>query len=157
MKKVIIIALATTLGMGGVAMARGYGDHYGMGGCKAGMFGMKGGRHNKGVFSERMIKKLDLNEKQTKQVRAIVDQSRDKFRDIKDDMRDNRRELFDMVSNGKVNKSKARKLADAQGKHMADMIMLRISTKADIYQVLTPEQREKANELRDTYGGMRGH
>src|SRR6266404_362057 len=47
---------------------------------------------------------------------------------------------------------RARQLADAQGKAMAELALLRVQTMRRVREVLTPEQRERMDQMRERGG-----
>jgi len=123
------------MGYGGPGM--GYGGH-----------GMGYSRH--GFDSEaridRMAAMLDLTKEQRDKVRAIVDKSTPKTRELRDKIADNRAQLRTLVQQDKAKDADVRKLADERGKLVAEMIVQRTKVKNEIHAVLTPEQREKMQQ-----------
>ena len=123
------------MGFGGPGMGRG---EYGMG----------YGRH--GFDSEaridRMADVLDLSKDQRAKVRAIVDKSTPKTRELRDKIAENRTQLHALMLQDKPKDADIRKLADEKGKLVAEMIVQRTKVKSEIHAVLTPEQREKAQQ-----------
>lgn len=119
---------AQGMGFGGPGM--GYGPH----------------RFDPEARIERMADQLDLTKEQRDKVRAIVDKSRPQTRELRDKLADNRKQLRTLVQQGNAKEADVRKLADAQGKLMADMIVQRTKVRNEIHAVLTPEQREKLQQ-----------
>lgn len=129
--------------------------------------GMDHHRH-RGFDSEqrinRLADRLELSAEQRDKVRAIVDKSRPALRAVHDKMRDNRKAMHALMQEEKVSEaanapsmargprldpirdSDIRKLADARGKLVAEMTVLRARMKSDIHAVLTPEQRDKLKQ-----------
>ena len=100
---------------------------------------------------ERMAKHLGLSKDQVQAARAIEDKYRPKLREVEDRMSDNHKALAEL----KAGDPKLRELADAGGKAMADMIVLRTQMKDEMDKVLTDAQREK---MKSHMGGMaHGH
>jgi Spy/CpxP family protein refolding chaperone len=91
---------------------------------------------------ERMTKHLGLSKAQVQAVRDIEDRYRPKLREVEDRMSDNHKALAAL----KGDDGKLRELADAGGKTMADMIVLRSQMRGEIDKVLTDAQREKMHE-----------
>ncbi len=113
-----------------------------------GGYGMGYGRH--GFDSEarvdRMAAMLDLTKEQRDKVRAIVDKSTPKTRELRDKIADNRTQLHALMQQDKPKDADIRKLADEKGKLVAEMIVQRTKVRSEIHAVLTPEQREKVQQ-----------
>jgi Spy/CpxP family protein refolding chaperone len=133
----------------------GAGCGYGPGAMGAGPQGMGFGgpgmgyglhRMDSEARIERMADALDLTKEQRDKVRAIVDKSRPQTRELRDKLADNRKQLHTLVQQGSAKEADVRKLADTQGKLMADMIVQRTKVRNEIHAVLTPEQREKLQQ-----------
>jgi len=135
-------------GAGPGAMGYGPGMGHRGNGMGPGGYGMGYGRH--GFDSEaridRMAAMLDLTKEQREKVRAIVDKSTPKTRELRDKLADNRTQLRTLVQQDKAKDADVRKLADEQGKLVAEMIVQRTKVKNEIHAVLTPEQREKVQQ-----------
>jgi len=149
MKKSIKILLIATAIVGSVAaglayaMPSGSGEH-----CMHGGRGM--GFGHRGMDSEshvdRMAERLELTKEQRDKVRAIVDKTRPQTRELRDKLSENRKQLQTLTQQGTAKEREIRKLADNQGKLIADMIVQRSKEKGEINAVLTPEQREKMQQ-----------
>lgn len=131
-------------GPGGGPGAMGFGGP-GMG---HGGYGMGYGRHgfDSEARIERMAAVLDLTKEQRDKVRAIVDKSTPKTRELRDKIADNRTKLHALMQQEKPKDAEVRKLADEKGKLVAEMIVERTKVKSEIHAVLTPEQREKMQQ-----------
>ncbi len=92
---------------------------------------------------ERMAHKLGLSKDQVASLRAIADKARPQSRDIRDRMADAHRALDTLRKGINPDETQLSAAADAQGKAIADMIVLQAATRAQIDKVLTPEQLKK--------------
>jgi Spy/CpxP family protein refolding chaperone len=149
--KVVLIAAAVTGTMtAGIAIADSQSDAPS---CGRGQHAMGSGRHHGDHESriERMADVLGLTKDQRDAVRAIVDKSRPQQRALRDTLRENRKQLHAQMQQGTPSASEMRKVADAQGRAIADMIVLRTKTQADINAILTQEQREQFLEMRKSH------
>ena len=164
MKKSIKTMLIVTAIAGGVtaglahAMPPGSGES-----CLHGGRGMGFGHHGMDADShvDRMAERLDLTKEQRDKVRAIVDKTRPQTRELRDKLSENRKQLQTLTQQGTAKESEIRKLADNQGKLIADMIVQRSKVQGEISAVLTPEQREKMQQRFEQRGrfplsGQRG-
>jgi periplasmic protein CpxP/Spy len=148
MKRSIKTLLVAATLAGGITAGLAYAMPPGHGeGCAHGR-GMSFGRH--GVDSEmridRMSEALDLTHEQRDKVRAIVDKARPATRQLRDKLADNHHQLRALMQQDNPKDSEVRKLADAQGKLIADMIVQRTKVQSEIRAVLTPEQRERLQQ-----------
>ncbi|KPK11495.1 MAG: hypothetical protein AMJ68_05570 [Acidithiobacillales bacterium SG8_45] len=156
MNKLATAAIATVMLAGSAPLAMAdsdryegrYEKHHGDG------YGHHGYGHHgygKGCGSiERMTEELNLDEKQVAKLRAIKDQYRPQKQALRDKYRANRKALRDLMDKDSVKESDIRKLADAQGKIKADMIVLKKKMKLEMRDVLTKEQRAKWKEMRES-------
>jgi Spy/CpxP family protein refolding chaperone len=153
--KTLLIASAIAGGVAAVAVQAappwgGAGCGYGPGASGAGFggHGMGHGAHRMDPEAriERMADMLDLSKEQRDQVRAIVDKSRPQARELRDKLADNRKQLHALVQQGNAKEADVRKLADAQGKLTADLIVQHTKVRSEIQALLTPEQREKLQQ-----------
>jgi Spy/CpxP family protein refolding chaperone len=141
-KSVVTAALITTL-VAGLAS--------GAASAHRGGFGGEGFGHGmgEGHGMERMAEGLDLSASQRTSMRAIEDKYRPQMRTLHDQMSDSRKALRDLTAQGKPDESKVRSLADAQGKAMADSIVLRTRMFGEMQQLLTEAQRAKLRDFRE--------
>lgn len=113
----------------------------------AGMGGMPFGGRMGGML--RMMDALDLTQEQREQIWSVMDEKRTQMRTYMVSTHEGRKQLHEAAAEGDYDAAQVRKLADAQGKAMADMIVLRTQTWAQIQSMLTPEQQAKFTELRN--------
>ena len=90
--------------------------------------GMERGRH------AMQLRTLGLSEAQQDQVFKIF--------------HDSRPAVYEQIKQLR----RARQLADAQGKAMAELALLRVQTMRRVREVLTPEQRERMDQMRERGG-----
>lgn len=107
-----------------------------------------------GVFAERLAGKLarlswtlDLDDAQRAEVRAIVEAALPEAQVLAQALRTNRQDLLQGSQGGAFDEGFVRTIADAQGELLAELIVLKESTKADIYGVLNPAQQLMLDEL----------
>jgi Spy/CpxP family protein refolding chaperone len=137
-------AIAGSLAAGlALAMPPGGGET-----CMHGGHGMGFGRHgmDSDASIERMAQRLDLTTEQRDKVRAIVDKARPQTRVLRDKLAENHKQLHALTQQGTAQEAEVRKLADSQGKLIADMIVQHNKERSEINAVLTPAQREKLRQ-----------
>ena len=103
-----------------------------------------------GVLPLAMIRRglaqLDLSQEQKAQIRGIIEQHRQEFQALSQRAVPGRRALADAVSSGDegIIRQRVSELSAVQ----LDEALLAAKVRADVFKVLTPEQREKAAALR---------
>lgn len=95
---------------------------------------------------ERMAGALDLTREQREQMRSIMEKIRPAMQPLRERLRDNRKQLQTLAQQDKAAEGAVRRLADMQGKALADMIVLRSRMHSEMRALLTPAQRRKMQE-----------
>ncbi len=108
--------------------------------------GMERGRH------AMQLRTLGLSEAQQDQVFKIFHDSRPAVYEQIKQLRRARLELGKLAGAERFDSARARQLADAQGKAMAELALLRVQTMRRVREVLTPEQRERMDQMRERGG-----
>ena len=160
MNKIATTLMISSLVLGGFAVANASDDddHYERRGY-SGKYCDKDDKHFGSRF-ERMTERLNLSEGQTKQVRSIRDNFRPKITTLADKMRDNRKQLREVMHEDTIDQGKVKQLAQVIGDLKTDKIILRAEMKAKMHKVLTKEQREEMKEWkgrRDYDHGYKHH
>ena len=151
----VTIALAGGLMAAIPAFAHAYGGHRGC--MPMNHVSMHGGIGDADGWTERMAHRLDLTKDQLTAVRAIVDRHRPELRTLRDQMADNHKQLSELKKQSAMDEGRLRTLADAQGKTIADLIVLRTEMRGEIDKVLTDKQREKLHHRHGRDGGWKSH
>lgn len=97
---------------------------------------------------ERMAEELELTDEQQEQIKQVYRQSRPRFLKLRDAMEDNRKALRKLDPEDARYRQQVARLAREQGVLVEKMIKARSHVRAKIHAILTPEQREKARDLR---------
>ena len=104
------------------------------------------GRHG-GRTLHWMTRQLNLTDAQQAQIKTIMKAEHTKIQPLMQQLRQNR-QAQDASLTGSFDEAKAQAFAASQAQIMTNVIVERERTKSQIYAVLTPEQRQKALELR---------
>jgi len=128
---VIAIVLASAAGLATAATQR-----YGGGG--------RFGRH--GGMLKRMTRELNLTEAQQTQIKSIMMAEKEKVQPLRQQLRQNEQAENNAI-NGTFDQAHALAFAGKQSQIMNDLIVEKERTKSQIYAVLTPDQRQKAQQL----------
>jgi len=153
--KSLLVVMAITGAVGaGLAYAFPSGGEHG---CRDGAHSMsfeghRGGYGDSDRMIEHMASSLDLSKQQRDAMYAIVDKARPQTRELRDRLVETHKQLRALTQQGTPKESEVRKLADAQGKAIADMIVLRTKVRAEIRGVLTDAQRQQLDQWRGQHG-----
>ncbi|HYA36898.1 MAG TPA: Spy/CpxP family protein refolding chaperone [Candidatus Methylomirabilis sp.] len=152
----VVMAITGAVGAGlayalppGGAPACPHGAH----GERAMNFEGHGGYADSDRMIEHMAASLNLSKQQRDAMYAIVDKARPQTRELRDRLIENHKQLRALTQQGAPKESEVRKLADAQGKAIADMIVLRTKIRTEIRGVLTDAQRQQLDQWRKQRGG----
>ncbi len=105
-----------------------------------------------GRFGQRLMahiaRRLDLTDAQQAQIKSIIQDERQKAAPLLVQAASNRAKLREATTGGKFDEAQVRPLANQQAQTLAELIVTRERVKSRIYtEVLTPEQRTKADQL----------
>ena len=143
MKKIIVALIAiVTLALGAVFVSAQKSDH--KGGHEGRGF-KRGGHHRGGGM---MLRGLDLTDAQKTQVKEIMDASKAKVQPLRASMKANREKLRLATENGKFDEAQVLSIANENASVSAQLLVERQRTKAQIFNILTPEQREKSAQMK---------
>lgn len=112
-----------------------------------------------GRFLRRLARVLDLTDEQKDQIQAILEEAQVENEPLREQMQANREAIREATQGGAFfeNEAQVIALAEAQGALHAQMIVSHQRVKATIFQILTPEQQEKLENLEGMFeGGRRG-
>ena len=97
---------------------------------------------------KRLAAFLDLTAAQRSEIRSLVQKEKAEIRRLADLLRQNRAALGETGLPGEFDDAVVRAYAEEQSGHVADLIVIRQRIRSGVGAVLTPEQREKAADLR---------
>ena len=106
-----------------------------------------------GPGMERMADHLNLSKEQRQAMHAIEDKYRPEMRDLRQLLADNRAALMKMDAGD----AKLQETAEAQGKTLADTMILRKKMHAELDKVLTEEQRQTLGKMMARHQGGNMH
>lgn len=140
MKKATIAILAiAVLGLGAIFI---FAQKDGM---KRGGFG---GKFGEGMFL-RMAEKLNLTDEQKTQVKAILEDSKTRIKPLMESLRENHKQIENLGTDGTFNEEQVNQIANKQAETTKQLIIEKEKTKAQIFAVLTPEQRTQATQMKE--------
>lgn len=94
---------------------------------------------------QNMMKALNLTDAQKQQAKTIFQETREKTKPVRAELRQNRQALRDAIKAD--NKADIQKLSKTDGELMGRLLTARNEAKAKFYSLLTPEQRATAQKL----------
>lgn len=112
---------------------------------KRGHFGKRGG-HRGG--HQMMFRGLDLTDEQKAQMKSIMQASKETTKPIREQMKANRLKLQTLSESGNFDEAQVQTIANQQGTLSAQMIVAKEKVKAQMFAILTPEQKTKAAEMK---------
>ncbi len=145
MKKIVIGTIAAVVIVAGAILVVAQRGHKGPGG-----FG-RGGDHMLGM----MARGLGLTDEQKGKVKSIVEAGKAEAEPLVHQLRENRKNLNALGTDGSFDQAKTEALAAEQAGIMSKLIVERQKTKAQIFSILTDEQRAKAAEIKQKFGDRR--
>lgn len=112
-----------------------------------------GGKHSFGppFLSEKFAKELGLNEEQKTQIKQIHDTEKPNIQALMEAGKGIHSQLEKLGTDGVYNESQVAELAAQQAENAKQLIIAKEKTKAAVFAVLTPEQRTKAEQMRDQF------
>ena len=142
MKKALIAFLViAVLGLGAVFIFAQKAKREGFGGRMG--FGGRG--------FERIAEKLNLSDEQKTQVKTILEDSKTRVKPLMESMRESRQQAENLGTDGTFNEEQVNQIANRQSETMKQLFIEKEKTKAQIFAVLTPEQRVEAAKMKELF------
>ena len=107
------------------------------------------------VFA-RVASELKLTDAQQTEIKQIIGDELAAARPLFEQLRENRKQLREASGDGQFDEARVRATASEQGQALSELIVAKERAKAKIYNVLTPEQRARAEALLDRFEARRG-
>ena len=101
-------------------------------------------------YLEHMAQALNLTDSQKEQARTIFQQAHESAQPIRQELKQNREKLEAAAKAGK-SEGDIQKLANDQGRLLGELVAIRTEASAKFYQMLTPEQRLKADQMDEQF------
>ena len=150
MKKILTVAsVALALTFGGNVMAEGDRGHRTPPSEDGGM------RHHGGMghhMMKRIFSKLDLNEQQQQEVKAIMTGFREQMQDKKEGRSEFKAQMKALVQSDSFDEAAVRALIESKHEVRIDAGVEMAKMKNQIWNVLNADQQEKLNEMMENMG-----
>jgi protein CpxP len=111
--------------------------------------------HKHHHFGFRFLEKLNLTDRQKDQVHSIINEERPKIKPLVQNLKAGRDQLSTLRKSGPFDEAKVRAVAKGQADILTELIVEKERVKSKIYAVLTPEQRARAEQLREEWKAQR--
>ena len=95
----------------------------------------------------KLSKKLDLTDQQKQQIKGIFTKDAKQMQSYMQSMMQNKRDMMKLTHSSDYSVDKAQAIADEQSATMNKLIMLRAAQKNAVWNVLTPEQQQKMQQM----------
>lgn len=142
----ILASSVLAMGMVAVHAESGSGDSKCDKGKQHGAFGQHHG-FSEGRLLEHKLSKLNLTDQQQAEVSKIVDQQKPLLAEKRQALHASFKALTLASTSEQYDQQKIQALAGEQAKLQADLLVLRSNTLHEVYQLLTPEQKQKWSEF----------
>lgn len=152
MKKITVAILAITLtALGAIFVVGQTGGKdgppkRGFGHGRHGQFGPRGG-----MMEGRLFRQLDLTDAQKEQLKAIRTAAREDSKTYRSQLMENHKKLAELGTDGVFDQAAVEAVASQQADLHKQMIIQREKVKAQMFAVLTPEQKAKFAELKQNF------
>jgi len=144
MKKALIVFLIMAfVGVGAALIFGQKGRSERSGGRGFGGFGGRG--------FERLAAKLNLSDEQKTQVKTILEESKTRVQPLTAALRENRKQSENLGIDGAFNEEQVNQLAAGQAETMRQLFIEKERAKAQVFAVLTPEQRAEAAKMKELF------
>lgn len=111
-------------------------------------FGAPGGfEMGHGAPMMRLVKRLDLTQDQDAKIRTILKEEAPAFKREINQKRAHRAAIHDLFEAKTFDEARARNIVRDESRQMMDMRIGMLKTEYKIYQVLTPEQRDRLDKM----------
>ncbi len=101
---------------------------------------------------EKISKELGLSEDQLTQAKQILEETKKRVAPLSETMKENHQQAKELGTDGTFDEAKVNQLAHQQAETMKNLIIEKEKTKAQLFAILTPEQREKAKQMQEKFG-----
>jgi protein CpxP len=98
----------------------------------------------------RVAQQLNLTDAQKQQAKTIFQQARQTAQPVREQLNQNRQALAEAAKAG-TNEAAIQQLSVQQGNLLGQMVAVRTEAFAKFYATLTPEQRTKADQMRQQF------
>ncbi len=111
----------------------------------------------RGMMMHRIARQLDLTDAQTAQIKQIWQAEEPTIQPLMQQLAANRKEILQAATTtGQFDQAKVQSLASQQAQTLTQLTVERAKIANQVYNLLTPEQRTKADQLREQWMNRMG-
>lgn len=103
------------------------------------------------LFRDRIARELNITPEQKAQIEQIIKSEKPNIRPLVQQLAQYHKQLKTLGQDGNFNEAQVRAIAQQQGQTMAELIVVKERIQSRIFGVLTPEQRQKAAQMREQF------
>jgi Spy/CpxP family protein refolding chaperone len=96
-------------------------------------------------------KMLGLSDAQKNQIHAVLAEGRTKIQPLVQKLKEGRGQIGTLIKSGQFDEEKVRAIAKGQADIRTELIVEKTRVKSKIWAILTPEQRAKAEQMREAW------
>jgi Spy/CpxP family protein refolding chaperone len=153
-----LMRILTIFGALLITMATGFAQEQQSANQGRGEHGKRGSHHKDHHMLGRLAHHLNLTDAQKTQIKQITDRYKESTKPLREQIHANRYNLLEQLNNGTFDETKARVAAQARANAEVELEVIHARMFAEIYSVLTAEQKAKLAELKQRHGHKnRGH
>ncbi len=145
MRKITIGILATILlgiGLVGLIFAKNHKN-------EVGHFGQNG--FPPPFLVEKIADELGLSDEQKTNAKQILEEAKTRIEPLFNSIKESRQPIKDLGTDGNFDEAKVTQLADQRAVEMKQLFIEKEKTKAQLFAILTPQQREKARQMQEHF------
>lgn len=99
----------------------------------------------------RLSEELGLSDAQKSEMRKLAKEERETIKPLQEQLREQKIAIHQSSEPGKFDEAKVRASASEQAKIMTEIIVARERLRAKLYNVLTPEQQQKLEQMKKDF------
>jgi Spy/CpxP family protein refolding chaperone len=104
-----------------------------------------------GFLFDKIANELGLSAEQKAQAKQVLEDSKARIEPLMEALKAGHESAKDLGTNGTFDEKAVNALATQQSETMKQIIIEKEKTKAALFAILTPEQRTKAEQIRETF------
>jgi Spy/CpxP family protein refolding chaperone len=119
----------------------------GFGGYRAGFGGIA-----RPFMLDRIAAELELSDEQKVRAKQILEESKTRLKPLMKTMKEGRADVTQLGTDGTFDEARVNEIADSRAETIKRLFIEKERAKAQLFAVLTPEQREKAKQIEGKLG-----
>ena len=142
---IAIVSIAGVIAVAQISHKAGFGHH------------SAGSVNHHGKFIDHLSDKLKLTDVQRTQAKQILADSKPRFQSLHEELKESHKASIELGANGVFDEQKSQEVAARQAEIVKQILVEKDRTKAELFAILAPEQREQAKQLMSDFVENLGH